>query len=204
MANSKRKCKNCKTYQPAANGIVANLGFFCSNDCRYEFGINNAKRLAEKSKETRAKKERKEIKQAKEKLKTAGDYIKEAQTAVNRYIRLRDYGKPCISCGARHEITRGGKFDAGHYRSRGAASHLRFNTYNVHGQCVRCNRFNSGNVVDYRINLINKIGLERVERLEQDNTPRKFTIDYLKRIKRIFNKRANRIEKRLRQSGVLR
>jgi hypothetical protein len=84
----------------------------------------------------------------------------------------------------------GGSFDAGHYRSRGSASHLRFNLLNIHKQCVKCNRFKSGNAVDYRIELIKRIGLENVEKLESDNKPRKFTIEYLKRLKKIFNKRA--------------
>lgn len=183
MANSKRKCKHCKDYFPAENGIKTPVGFFCTMDHAAEFAKS-------KSKSTREKAERKSRAIRKEKLKTAGDHIKEAQTAVNKYIRARDKNKPCISCGSTPENKFGGTMDAGHYRSRGAASHLRFNLLNIHAQCVKCNRFNSGNAVDYRINLIKKIGLDLVESLEQDNEPRKFTIDYLKRIKKIFNKRA--------------
>ena len=87
--------------------------------------------------------------------------------------------------------------DAGHYRSRGSAGHLRYNVFNIHAQCVKCNRFGSGNAVDYRIELIKRIGLDRVERIENDNQYRKFTIDYLKRVKQIFNKRARYYEKRI-------
>ena len=86
--------------------------------------------------------------------------------------------------------------EAGHYRSRGSASHLRFNLFNIHLQCARCNRYLSGNVVEYRKELIKRIGLNRVEILENDNKPRKFDIEYLKRVKHIFTKRAKFYELR--------
>lgn len=196
---AKRKCKGCgeRKDRDIETAVIVGPMFFCANDCRVEYGIRSAKQLAEKAKEKREKAERKETRVRKEKLKTAGDYIKEAQAAINRYVRLRDYNKPCISCGNTVEQKYGGNYDAGHYRSRGAAGHLRFNLHNIHKQCVKCNRFDSGNVVQYRINLIERIGLEKVERLEQDNEPRKFSIAYLQRIKRIFNKKANKLEKRL-------
>ena len=58
--------------------------------------------------------------------------------AVNKYIRLRDVGKECISCGTPLVAEQlGGGFDVGHYRSRGAAPHLRFYTLNIHGQCKK-------------------------------------------------------------------
>ncbi|MBN0856195.1 recombination protein NinG, partial [Pseudomonas aeruginosa] len=48
----------------------------------------------------------------------------------------------------------------------------------------------SGNAVEYRIHLIERIGLDRVERLEADNELRRFDIPYLQRIKSIFTRRA--------------
>ena len=204
MAVAKLKCKCHGEYQPRENLITTPKGRFCSYKLMLEWANKQtSKRIARekaKAKQVVVKKEkavRADLRARKEKLKTAGDYIKEAQSAVNKYIRLRDHGKPCISCGSLPEQKAGGTMDAGHYRSRGAASHLRFNVLNIHSQCVKCNRFNSGNAIDYRINLIDKIGLELVETLEKDNQPRKFTIDYLKRIKRIFNKRARILEKRI-------
>lgn len=194
----RRKCANCKQrFEPNENSIINGIQFFHNNECRVNYGIANAAKLANKAVENRVKAQKKKDKVRKEQLKTAGDYIKEAQVAVNRYIRARDYGKPCISCGVPHSIGYGGKFDCGHYRSRGSASHLRFNLLNMAGQCVTCNRYNSGNVVEYRKGLINKLGLERVERLEHDNEPRKFSIEYLQRVKKIFCKRARWYEKRL-------
>lgn len=203
MPVAKLKCKFCSEYQEREKVVKTPYGNFCSKDHALAFVDKKLERDKQKKlnkikrdKENKEKAERADLRARKESLKTAGDYIKEAQVAVNKYIRMRDYGKPCISCGALPVQKAGGTIDAGHYRSRGAASHLRFNILNIHGQCVSCNRYKSGNAVDYRINLIDKIGLELVEALEQDNQPRKFTIDYLKRVKRIFNKRARFYAKR--------
>jgi hypothetical protein len=118
--------------------------------------------------------------------------MKEAQAAFNKYVRLRDVHKPCISCGTPLQSeSLGGGFDAGHYRSRGAAGHLRFNLLNVHGQCKRCNRYLSGNVAEYRIGLVSRIGQNMIDKLESDNEQKTFDVEYLIRIKRIFTKRAN-------------
>lgn len=133
-------------------------------------------------------KERKESRKTdrliKKLLKTKRDWIKDAQKVVNQYVRLRDVGKPCISCGAILSIGGvGGGFDAGHYRSRGSAAHLRFDSErNIHGQCKRCNNHLAGNYSAYRVGLIARIGIEEVEALESDNTPRKYSIDDLKNI----------------------
>jgi isocitrate dehydrogenase kinase/phosphatase len=53
----------------------------------------------------------------------------------------------------------------------------------------------SGNVVEYRIALVGKIGAERVSWLEYDNDCRTFDIEYLKRVKRIFSRRARHYKK---------
>lgn len=196
MGNTKRKCKGCKEYGAVNDGLVNRIGFFHDESCIDLFVANNHKKLIKKGRQQREKAQRKKDKVRLEQLKTASDYIKEAQIAVNRYIRARDYGKACISCGIPYSNSYGGKFDAGHYRSRGSASHLRFNVLNIAGQCVTCNRYQSGNAIEYRKGLIKKLGLDRVKQLEHDNEPRKFTIEYLKRLKKIFNKRARFYENR--------
>jgi len=140
--------------------------------------------------------QRDDLRERREKLKGKPEWNREAQAAVNKFIFWRDYGKPCISCGRQLNYgVRGGAVDASHYRSRGAAPWLRFNVFNNNASCVHCNRDLSGNPIPYRINLIDKFGLQRVERIEHDNTVRKFTIDYLKRVKAIFTRRARHYEK---------
>jgi hypothetical protein len=204
MTNSRLKCTGCKERFPADSMRGFGSGKFHSIDCATTYAKSKqeamrARQIAKANTDTKKAEKvvREKHRAAKESLKTAGSYIKEAQASVNKYIRLRDYGEPCISCGNSPAQKYGGTVDAGHYRSRGAAGHLRFNTFNIHGQCVKCNRYNSGNAVDYRLRLIVKIGIERVERLESDNSPRKFTIDYLKRVKKIFNKRARLLQARI-------
>lgn len=216
MANSKLKCTHCKKYELRDKGIKLPAGFFCSHSHAIAYARAKQDKAREKQKakpgadkSRAAKADRAQHRKRKEALKTASDYIKEAQAAVNAYIRARDYGKPCISCDKtvlqvenEQKWKIGGSWDAGHFRSRGAAGHLRFNLWNIHKQCKPCNggggRFShKAATVDqlYRENLITRIGVNRVEMLECDNKPRRFTIDYLKRMKKIFNRRT-RMEKR--------
>lgn len=84
------------------------------------------------------------------------------------YIRYRDT-KPwmfragrCISCGKVVPFEKG---DAGHYVNRQHMS-LRYSEENVHFQCISCNRFDEGNIQDYRKSLVRMYGEEYVEKLE--------------------------------------
>lgn len=130
------------------------------------------------------KAERAAIRQRKEVIKTRGQWLKEAQAAFNAWVRARDQGRPCICCGHWSAgESRGGDWDAGHYRSTGSAPHLRFDPDNCHRQLKRCNRYGAGRAVDYRIGLIQRIGIAAVERLEADQTPRKYTVADLKSIR---------------------
>lgn len=193
MKGSTRRCAHCKKKVPVDEAVMGGIKSFCSFEHLIEFTRSKpAKEIARKAvkRDTKAKLDS---------LKTASDYIKEAQVAFNAYIRVRDKNKPCISCGCLPgDTVQGGKFDAGHYRSRGSASHLRYHLLNCHSQCVKCNRYLSGNVVEYRKGLIARIGAERVEQIEVGNNPRKFTIDYLKRVKKIFNYRKRLYERKFR------
>lgn len=135
----------------------------------------------------RVRKERSERQEGLRKLKRRGEHMAEAQTAFNAFIRERDRlaGYMCISSGLPLDWS-GNNVDAGHYRSRGIAPHLRFNEQNVHAQSKQQNRYASGNAVDYRIGLIARIGLAAVEALEADQTPRKWSIEELQAIKATY------------------
>lgn len=164
----------------------------CSIDCAKSLAVS----IRGKAEKVAKVKERKADAVKRDKLKTRADWIKDAQTAFNAWVRLRDAGKPCICCG-RHSAgqTHGGDFDAGHYRSRGSAPHLRFDERNVHAQLKQCNRYDSGNVVGYRMGLIQRVGLELVEALECDQTPRNHTIDDLRAIKADYAARARELKR---------
>lgn len=170
--NRMKKCKSCKEKFTPYNSTQTACNLICALD------------IVEAAK---AKKARKELREGRERLKSVTDYKKEAQTAFNSYIRARDKGKPCISCdkpdNGQHQR------HASHYRSVGACSSLRYNTFNVHTSCATCNSVLSGNLIEYRIRLVKKLGIERVEWLECQNEVTRYDVDYLKRLKKIFNKK---------------
>ena len=180
LPKKQRACRICKSlFQPRK--ALQNV---CSFECEVKLGIV----MAERSKNRREKAERvAEVasrKILKLKLKTRGEWIKETQAVFNAFIRTRDQlaGHNCISSGRPLDWS-GNNVDAGHYRSRGSAPHLRFDERNCHAQSKKDNRYLSGNAVDYRIGLIARIGLEEVESLEADQTPKKYTIAELRAIK---------------------
>ena len=204
MANiPRRKCKVCSAWFIPA---YSNIRWCCpEHGAIYALELRAKEKVKAEAKRIKAQheaeKEGRKRRQAKRQtFKTKAQWEKEAQTAFNRYIRIRDEGKPCASCGnpliGKSNYLTGSAIDASHYRSRGAASHLKFNVFNVHSACTRCNRQLSGNAVEFRMRLIDRIGLQRVERLESDNEPRRFDIHYLQRIKSIFTRRARQLEKR--------
>ena len=187
-----KKCRICKDeYQPANT-----LQRVCSPKCAIDLAAQDrAKKEREAEKHKRA-----QIRKAKERIKTRGQWLKEAQQAFNRFIRERDHGKPCISCGVLEvdmaDSLTGGAFDCGHYRSTGSAPELRFEETNAHGQCKRCNRNLSGNVVMYRVSLVQRIGQKAVDWIEGPHPERKYTICELKEIKAKYNKMANDLRRK--------
>jgi len=171
-----RICKVCREpYTPQKMGQKV-----CSPDCAISLAVSERG----KAEKIARVKEKRQDKVKRESLKRRADWIAEAQTAFNTWVRTRDQieGHCCISSGKPLDWS-GNNVDAGHYRSRGSAPHLRFDERNCHSQTKQENRYASGNVVDYRIGLIARIGLAAVEALESDQTPRKFTVDELKAIK---------------------
>lgn len=160
-------CRVCRVkYTPCRP-----LQSVCSAECAYKY-----------SKTIRVKAERKETKELKVKLKTKAEWLKEAQAIFNQYIRLRDKDAPCISCQRFHT----GQYHAGHYKTTGSHPELRFNEFNVHKQCAPCNNHLSGNIINYRLNLVKKIGLDEVEWLESNHTANKYTIDDIKALKVLY------------------
>jgi hypothetical protein len=171
-----KKCKICKTkFEP-----LRPLQMVCSPNCGYEY-----------TKQMKAKQWKQRKAEIKENLMTRSDYLKIAQTAFNAYIRERDKDKPCISCGSST-----GKSNAGHYMSVGSTPELRFNEDNVHRQCEHCNSYLSGNLINYRINLIERIGLDKVEFLERkDHDPNKLTIEEIKAITKKYREKLRKLQK---------
>ena len=221
MPVAKLKCKcGCGKYQLRAKVVKKPFGNFYNETHAGNFAVakfkrDTAKKIA-KAKQVVVKKDKafnRETKRLKETIKPKSKWLSEAQAAFNKYIRLRDYEDPCIACLKPREVIEaeqgwktGGCWDAGHFKTRGAKGQLRFILFNVHKQCKSCNagsgKFSAkAATVDanYRINLIEKIGVKKVEWLDNNNDIdlKKGDIEYLKRVKKIFTKRANRLEKRI-------
>ena len=165
-----KKCKQCKkSFTPERP-----LQYLCSFECSIEY-----------LKKEKAKCWAKEKKVLKEKLMTHKDYLKLLQITFNTYIRTRDERQPCISCGT----FKAEEFHAGHYVAT-THQYLRFNENNVWKQCSKCNTHLRGNLIPYRIELINRIGLKQVEQLENDrNKEQKLSISEIKEMIIIYKQK---------------
>ena len=183
-------CKNCKAeFTPQKMGQKV-----CSPECAIALGVSERG----KAMKVAQVKERRADKLKREKLKSRGQLIAEAQAAFNLFIRLRDQlaGHACISSGKPLDWN-GNAVDAGHYRSRGAAPHLRFDERNCHAQSKHDNRYLSGNITGYRLGLIERIGLDAVDALESDQAPKRYTREALIAIKQGYALRAKALKEQL-------
>lgn len=91
-----------------------------------------------------------------------------ATNHFNEYIRLRDTKNgigQCISCKKILKIP-SAQAQAGHYYSGGNYPLMKFEESNVHLQCKKCNYFLSGNLLEYQINLVKKIGIDKLKWLD--------------------------------------
>lgn len=168
-----KKCKNCKEpfepvnfnqkycFTPACVGVWVNF--------------ENKKRWDKKKKEI------------KEKLQTVQELQKLAQVYFNSFIRNRDRNKGCISCNS----PLGQKFDAGHYYSSGGHKVITYDEDNVHGQCVYCNQFLHGNLLNYQIGIQKRIGVEKLIELQaKAHQEKKYTREELKEIIETYKQKA--------------
>lgn len=172
-----KKCRICKSeFTPMYQSTQVVCSVKCAVDHSYK----------QKDKEWSKKK-----KVLKDELMTVQDLMKIAQQVFNKYIRLRDAGNNCISCGQKAK-----KENAGHFYSAGTHTSVRFDERNVHLQCEHCNTFLSGNLLNYREKLLNKLGYEEFERLSAEAMKtRKYTREELKEIIEIYKKKIRDIEK---------
>lgn len=144
---------------------------------------------AQEKEEKKLKNEwRKEKKSRKESIMSHADWLNLLQKVFNTFIRARDKDMPCISCG-----TFNGQMHCGHYRSVSVASQLRFNELNCNVQCARCNTYYSGNLIEYRKGLVLKIGIEKVEELENNTEELKLSIPEIKELIEHYRKETKRL-----------
>ena len=154
MANSKRKCRECKTYSRVEDGKIINNGYFCNIDCATKYALKNR----DKGRKTRHRQEKKAFRDNDTKIRKEA-----AIKACHAYIRERDKNKGCITCGA---SLIGVKFDAGHFL-KSTNSYTKFMEKNIHGQCVRCNQYRGGEEAIYRQRIEEIYGVRTLLALER-------------------------------------
>lgn len=143
---------------------IYGLGKMC---CYTDWLLNSENGKIKLAKATlQVTKPRKELHKAmteKKERQSLTSLLNSTKTICHEYIRKRDIGKPCISCGSPYS----GQEDAGHFYSGGKFSSIKFDEDNIHSQCIQCNRFKEGMHEDYRLGLINRFGKEFVDKLDQ-------------------------------------
>jgi len=181
MKVKRKKCKECsKLFTP-----YNSLQIVCSPLCAISF--------TKKKKENDIKKIDTLILEKRQKQSLSRN-LKNTVQIVHKYIRQRDIGKPCISCGCNYKDD----FDAGHFYPAGKFTELKFDLDNIHGQCIQCNRFKEGEFEMYSLSLPNRIGIERykelVKRAENSiKTFKKWNKEELKQIQNEVKKKIKKI-----------
>lgn len=204
MANSKRKCKSCSTYQPVESMVKHPIGIFCNEACTITFTQKalvraRAKKQAAAKREHREKEKdtRSKHRDDKERVRPMAKWFDILQSLVNQYVvHVRDKNEPCCTCGTTNPI----KYDAGHYRSRGACKELRFELTNIHKQCsVRCNQHGSGMRAEYIGFITGKYGSAHLDWLDGPHPLLKDQFPHYEDVK----KEIVRYRKLLRDNGVV-
>lgn len=174
-----KKCKNCKEgFIP----IRTTLEKFCTKPECVKVWIDSEKQKQWSKRKSELKKN----------SMTLQDHIKIAQANFNYFIRLRDAGNNCISCDKKAL-----KENAGHYFNANNHWSVRFDERNVHLQCEYCNTYLSGNLINYRDKLIEKIGIGEYNVLcEISKETRKFTIDEVVEISNLYKEKINLLKKK--------
>jgi len=187
MTNSKKRCKSCREYFPFEDMQMYPIGAVCGSDCLttlinegYVKNAERAKKQVTKLINSKIKEDNQIFAKKKREFKLNDKTLrkKAAQSAFNKFIRLRDEKLPCISCQRFHT----GQWHGGHYKTTGAFPELRFNEDNCHKQCAPCNNHLSGNIEHYRPNLIEKIGRKAFDRLEGPHPIKKYGPDDYKKV----------------------
>ena len=160
----------------------------CSLKCAIEYQKlpKQQEKIAKQAKKREAKEFNAFKENHKQKHKSLTEYEDEAKKEFQHWIRVRDADQPCISCGNYNTDDWAG----GHYHPAGIYSGVIFNELNCHKQCnAHCNKHLGGNLIEYRKNLVLKIGEEKVLELEQlanDTRKHKYTREDLIAIKKKY------------------
>jgi len=186
-----RTCKECKRkFTPDSNMFLPPT---CEKmKCKIDYANKHLNKKAKEKKQVA----RKAIKQFNNSDKIV--LKRNAQMLINKYARLRDQlenGYRCCTCP--HTT---GQMDGGHFLPTSGYSAIRYNINQIHQQCKRCNRFNGGMPKEYRVFMINKYGLEYVEKLESTKGElRSYSVEFYQRIIKILRVKIRKLEPKIKE-----
>jgi len=195
MTNKKKlkakPCRFCKVDFHPRNSLQVT----CSPPCAIKYTTLLKEKKAKAAIKKAQYKERVCVMVRKNKAKTRSAWLKDLQTLVNRYVRLRDEKDGCISCDK--PATWNGQWHCSHYYSVGSSSFVRFNLWNLHKSCSVCNNFLSANIGAYTPRIIEKIGQERFDWLYENRSQIvNYDIEWVKRAIKVARKGIKRLERR--------
>jgi hypothetical protein len=117
------------------------------------------------------------------KANTVSSLKKKVWTAFSLHIRKkyadwRGY-ETCVTCGKKDHYK---NLQAGHF-IQGRHNQVLFDERNVHPQCVKCNVFKSGNLVEYYGFMLKTYGQDVIDELRKlDKKNKQFTIKELEKL----------------------
>lgn len=195
MPTKTLKCRYCGERKERDEMIKVPLGAFCSWDHATQYGIDKARKAADKAKRAKTR-------QRRDKLRgnSLPHQLELTQKAFNAMIRELDKTQPCVSCGkpaGTYTLT------AGHYNTVGAHPEQRFDPRNCYAQCSGCNsgvqRFAKGDKATTRKKFTEEVarryGPEIIEYLNGPHDAKKYTCDELKKMRSVFNAERKRLER---------
>jgi len=156
-----KKCLDCKeeikfTERNGLKTYQHKFGYCLKNGCLTNYYRNHPKGIERvKNATIKATKTRRDLEVAKSeyKGKKSLEWLKvNIRNKCHEFIKLRDKGRSCISCG----VSWHKDFHAGHYKKAELYSSLKYAEENINGQCERCNMHLDGNEKGYREGLINR------------------------------------------------
>ena len=147
----KKRCVVCgESFMPQ----FTTLQKTCSTKCAIDYA---------KLKEAGKRSQLNEIRNERESIEKLSSVINYTEKVVHDYVRMRDKGKPCVSCGRDWDSS----FQAGHRFDKKQYNRIRFDLDNIHGQCPGCNQYNDGNYNAYHLRLPKRIGMVEYQKLEK-------------------------------------
>jgi hypothetical protein len=191
MEAKKKVCNGinqAKGFKGCGKEVYKRTNGLCDS-CLYDFYTTDERGkiiFAKRKIQVTSKREKAFKDDLRQKLKTLSDYEAEAKKVFQKWVRLRDAGKPCKSC----QNPNPSDWCGSHFFSAGVYSGMIFDERNCHGCCnTYCNKYLSGNLINYRINLVLEFGEDWVRQLENDALERKnykYTKDELIEIKKKY------------------